>query len=91
MNDNNGGSAFPEIKTTSTYTTDINIHSVGGMTLRDYFAAKAPEAPQWYRTDKLQDGIKNKNRQLLCERLIEWRWYYAGLMLEARSVSNESR
>lgn len=44
MNDNNGGSAFPEIKTTSTYTTDINVHSVGGMTLRDYFAAKAMQS-----------------------------------------------
>lgn len=36
-----GGQAFPSIKTDRQYTTDINVHSAGGMTLRDYFAARA--------------------------------------------------
>lgn len=41
MSKQDGGSAFPQVKTTKQYTTDPDIHSVGGMTLRDYFAAKA--------------------------------------------------
>jgi hypothetical protein len=41
---NDGGQAFPSIKTDRQYTTDINIRSVGGMTLRDYFAAKAMQS-----------------------------------------------
>lgn len=36
-----GGLAFPEVKTRKHYVTDIDVHSVGGMSLRDYFAAKA--------------------------------------------------
>lgn len=45
MNDKNDGRpAFPSVKTARQYTTDINVHSVGGMTLRDYFAAKAMAA-----------------------------------------------
>jgi hypothetical protein len=39
----NGGSAFPEIVTELNFHTHEyeNTHSIGGMTLRDYFAAKA--------------------------------------------------
>jgi len=38
--EDNGGSAFPEVKTRKHYVTDIEVRSVGGMSLRDYFAAK---------------------------------------------------
>jgi hypothetical protein len=41
---NDGGSAFPQVRTKQYYVTDIDVHSVGGMTLRDYFAAKAMHA-----------------------------------------------
>lgn len=40
MAKNDGGSAFPQVATKKQYTTDPDVHSVGGMTLRDYFAAK---------------------------------------------------
>jgi hypothetical protein len=41
MSKNDGGSAFPQVKTTKEFVTDPNVHSVGGMSLRDYFAAKS--------------------------------------------------
>lgn len=40
----NGGPAFPEVKTRKHYVTDLEVYSVGGMTLRDYFAVKAMAA-----------------------------------------------
>jgi hypothetical protein len=40
MSKNDGGPAFPKIETKKQYTTDIDVHSVGGMSIRDYFAAK---------------------------------------------------
>lgn len=33
--------AFPTVRTKSHYSTDINVHSVGGMTLREYYAGLA--------------------------------------------------
>lgn len=44
MSKQDGGSAFPQVKTTKESVTDPNVHSVGGMSLRDYFAAKAMQA-----------------------------------------------
>lgn len=41
MSVKNGGSAFPVVKTTKCRIDDADVHSTGGMTLRDYFAAKA--------------------------------------------------
>jgi|APGre2960657404_1045060.scaffolds.fasta_scaffold144499_2 hypothetical protein len=42
MSNDNGGSAFPEVITEYKCNDQFqDIHSVGGMTLRDYFAAKA--------------------------------------------------
>jgi hypothetical protein len=35
-----GGSAFPQVETEKHYTTDPDVRSTGGMSLRDYFAAK---------------------------------------------------
>lgn len=53
-----GGPAFPEISTTletvglsGDYTSYPNVESSGGMTLRDYFAAKAMQA-------LVMDGLK---------------------------------
>jgi hypothetical protein len=44
-----------------------------GMTLRDYFAAHAPEPPDWWR-----GGDKNVGD------VVAWKWRYADAMLEAR-------
>lgn len=40
MERNDGESAFPRVKTTF-YGHDSDVHSVGGMTLRDWFAGQA--------------------------------------------------
>lgn len=61
----NGGPAFP--------ATTEQAAWFPGMTLRDYFAAHAPEPPRCWR-----DG----DRRL--PDVIEWRWYYADAMLKAR-------
>ncbi len=46
-----------------------------GMTLRDYFAAHAPEPPAaWRGGDKKLSDI------------IAWRWWYADAMLKAREA-----
>jgi len=44
-----------------------------GMTLRDYFAAHAPNPPETWKAEK--DEAAN---------IIEWRWAYADAMLKAR-------
>ena len=73
---NTGGPAFPT-------TTKLNYepatgaqwseHIDPGMTLRDYFAAHAPEPPaSWHGGAK---GLSD---------VIEWRWWYADAMLKAR-------
>jgi len=62
--DTGGGPAFPLVAN--------NWHRTG-MTLRDYFAAHAPEPPESWRggDKKLHD-------------IIYWRWWYADAMLKAR-------
>ena len=65
MNTQTGGSA-------PTYFTDQ--HAIS-MTLRDYFAAHAPEPPdRWHGGDRSVEDI------------ISWRWVYADSMLKAREA-----
>lgn len=60
----NGGPAFPCL---------WESRGIEGMSLRDYFAAHAPEPPEvWRGGDR---GLRD---------IIEWRWYYADAMLKAR-------
>lgn len=65
-----GGPAFP--------TNRVNmigevVPDEEGMTLRDYFAAHAPEPPKiWHGGERNISDV------------IEWRWYYADAMLKAR-------
>lgn len=48
-----------------------------GMTLRDYFAAHAPEPPIFY--------IENADEQKSYSDIyFEWRWHYADKMMELR-------
>jgi hypothetical protein len=62
-----GGPAFPEISTTletvgsgGDYTSYPNVESSGGMTLRDYFAAKAMQGMaagiHWHDSIDKEDG-----------------------------------
>ena len=66
MNKDTGGAAFP---------TDYAIHS--GMTLRDYFAAKAMQGELAAQTDSHQWNDIGK--------LTEYAYQIADAMLEARS------
>jgi hypothetical protein len=68
MTTNTGGPAFPaQVKFFDEPTT--------GMTLRDYFAAHAPEPyKNWHGGER---GFAD---------IIEWRWSYADAMLKAREV-----
>ncbi len=66
---NTGGPAFP----TEVWDNEGVPHHTEGMTLRDYFAAHAPEPHKnWYGGER---GFAD---------IIEWRWHYADAMLEAR-------
>lgn len=63
MSNETGGPAFPYNRS----------QELEGMTLRDYFAAHAPNPPDTWKAKK--DEYEN---------IIEWRWAYADAMLEAR-------
>lgn len=49
-----------------------------GMTLRDYFAAHAPEVPSWYQSGRIGTNWEE-------DRYFEWRRYYADMMLAERA------
>lgn len=53
-------------------------HQYCGMTLRDYFAAHAPDAPD--------DFGWNNGEATQCERLARWSYHYADAMLAARNA-----
>ena len=65
--------AFPQC----TYNMKGGYDTYGGMTLRQYYAAHAPDAPDWFR-----GGERNMRS------LIEWRWYYADEMLKELEVGS---
>ena len=66
---NNGGPAFP---------VDVPGHKIEiGMTLRDYFAANAPQPP----ADFLRLEIEYSDTAAW---YVRWSWFYADAMLRAR-------
>ncbi len=68
---NDGGPAFPAQPIMKIPGGVETIAAQGGMTLRAYFAAHAPEPPaNWRGGDRKMSD------------LIAWRWYYADAMLE---------
>lgn len=85
MNDKikDGGPAFPVSTTQSPYTDFGNYGhqdgnttwQFGGMTLRDYFAAKA-----------MQGLCANSEYGVTNEKMVDEAYYIADLMLEAREV-----
>lgn len=61
-----------------------------GMSLRDYFAAHAPDAPSWWNADYLIDWRNKHGESPVREgfnlaMLSAWRFAYADAMLEARN------
>jgi len=73
---NTGGSAFPQ-NTKIVLGAGQEIHQgfMGGMSLRDYFAAHAPNPPETWKAEK--DEAAN---------IIVWRWAYADEMISAREA-----
>lgn len=70
--------AFPQIETTERLNPTVcgpNVHSIGGMTLRDYFAAKAMQA---YVTTNYEDCALNDDKTAA------WAYQLADAMLIAR-------
>lgn len=70
MSKQDGGQAFPRV----VEQPNGYMQAVDGMSLRDYFMAHAPDAPQWWRGGE-------------CKRMddvVSWRVSYADAMLKAR-------
>lgn len=96
MSKENGGPAFPQPianagKGAGLVSADEMF--VGGMTLRDYFAAKAPECPSNYLTtqrgiDHGRNPYNEAHRPPLrsdLQIIAEWNFAYADAMLAERS------
>lgn len=66
-----GGPAFPGYDVYGDGKVALAGHPHGGMTLRDYFAAHAPQPPEAWPDKTIGD-------------MLDWRWYYADQMLETR-------
>lgn len=49
-----------------------------GMSLRDYFASKAPQAPDWW--------IAAETTAQVAEKVAKWNYTYADAMLKARAA-----
>lgn len=77
MNDNNIP-AFPV-----TANNLIHVQGKPGMTLRDYFAAKAPPPPKWW-----MDGYAAGAQDLdtVAGVIAQWAFCYADAMLAARDA-----
>jgi hypothetical protein len=70
-----GGPAFPTVAGQTVYSN--------GMTLRDYFAANAPEMPdQWWSDTKAEHG---GGAGSWAEAMASWRYFYADAMLAERN------
>lgn len=86
---NNGGSAFPEITTDAAETIEgreySHTYSVGGMTLRDYFAAQwmngCMASPSWV---KGLDQVAAKEGVNLSAAVAQLSYQYADAMLAER-------
>lgn len=79
---NDGGPAFP---TENAMQTGPSSCRYEGMTMRDYFAAHAPEVPAFFLPADLEDARRNSEKQkILAARFFQWRWFYADMMLKTR-------
>ena len=77
-----GGPAYPQMEHFSRkeegHETDV-LAPIGGMTMRQYYAAHAPDVPDWYDhcSDKEPPFLENGRI-----RFFSWRWYYADMMIK---------
>lgn len=47
---------------------------------RDYFAAHAPEMPQWFQTQTISSSVDQNPGMSI---FIRWRWAYADMMIRS--------
>jgi len=81
MAKNDGGTAFPVVGVP-------NACDCPGMSLRDYFAAHAPQPPTgWTGTAPMLERLSRADGQIAA--LMEWRWFYADAMLAEREKDPE--
>lgn len=96
---NDGGPAFPVAYEHSLTQGGTRSQEWGGMSLRDYFAAHAPEIPQWFerkitRSVVVKESMKDGHPWFSPETvvtgeadmdwLIRWRYTFADAMIKAR-------
>lgn len=91
---NNGGPAFPVARDWEFPKGSYSGDPKPGMSMRDWFAANAPEAPSWFvhipaeirpsAEDKDALELWERNREI--DRFYAWRWHYADNMLKAREA-----
>ena len=83
---NTGGPAFPHVADLVQHSPNGGITTKpitsGGMTLRDYFAAKAMQA---VFTGAVMDGL-TMNQDINCDKAAETAYTMADAMLEAREA-----
>ena len=92
MKIDHGGPAFPFKEDDGTG----GFAQFPGMTLRDYFAAKAPIMPEWYWSGwHGKERFKAKaNSAVMRDSLYastDWAWAYADAMLAARPAPQEPK
>ena len=74
MSKNTGGPAYPQGKTFVSGSEYVDMGSHGGMTLRDYFAAKAMRGINWRLVDYGGDTKETMDRRISAEQAA---WCYA--------------
>lgn len=81
---NDGGPAFPgAFARLNSYNEVVERSFQNGMTLRDYFAAKAPPYPEmWF-----SDHCRNSGFIGEAHTIAAWAYHYADAMLAMRSAS----
>jgi hypothetical protein len=84
MSKNDGGPIFPINEVSAPFFDGENLYVAGGMkpqdnrgiSLRDYFAAHAPEMPDWFvEIHPTRDTFVMQ---------FQWRWHYADAMIVER-------
>lgn len=84
---NDGGQAYPAA---AEFYEEINYSHEKGLTKREYYAAYAPEMPEWFIT-KTYKGPKSFSEgsaehteydRVVAECFFKWRWYYAERMVK---------
>ena len=91
----NNEPAFPHKRVSNMYPDQFVYE--GGMMLRDYFAAHAPEVPQWYQElfrgrERNKANVKDTYQMRgEVECMAEWKFYYSDAMLAEREKGQHGK